>query len=288
MLRLFRSKWFIVSLLTIIILVAIGVSANKNSKLNWLNNIVSVPLTPVQGFFTSVGQRIGDGLAFFKDIEAVRKENESLKTHVSELEKQNRELQAFKDKNDELRQALNLKAQFGDYQFVGANITAIDPGNWFNIFKIDIGSREGIQTDFPVVTSGKGLVGRILSSDLTSSKVLTIIDEESAVAGWISKAGGGHAIVRGDMALKEQGLCKMDYIPLEVDVEVGDIIETSGLGGIFPKGILIGKVIEVRKTNSEMNRYAIIEPAADLKRLEEVYVLKSTGNNTGETGSVVK
>ena len=288
MLRLFRSKWFIVSLITIIILVVIGVSANKNSKLNWLNNIVSVPLTPVQGFFTSVGQSIENGLAFFKDIEAVRKENESLKTQVSELEKQNRELEAFKTKNDELRQALSLKAQFGDYQFLGANITAIDPGNWFNIFKIDIGSREGIQIDFPVVTSGKGLVGRILSSDLTSSKVLTIIDEESAVAGWISKAGGGHAMVRGDMALKEQGLCKMDYIPLEVDVEVGDIIETSGLGGRFPKGLLIGKVVEVRKTNSEMNRYAIIQPAADFKRLEEVYVLKNSGNNTGETGSVVK
>jgi rod shape-determining protein MreC len=288
LLRLFRSKWFILSLITIIILVVMGISANKNSRLNWLNNIISVPLTPVQGFFTSIGQRIGDGLAFFKDIEAVRKENESLKTRVSELEKQNRELEAFKDKNDELRQALSLKAQFGDYQFLGANITAIDPGNWFNIFKIDIGSREGIQTDFPVVTSGKGLVGRILSSDITSSKVLTIIDEESAVAGWISKTGGGHAMVRGDMVLKEQGLCKMDYIPLEVDVEVGDIIETSGLGGVYPKGILIGKVVEVRKTNSEMNRYAIIQPAADFKRLEEVYVLKNNGNNAEEIGSVVK
>ncbi len=288
MLRLFRSKWFIISIITIIILVAIGVSADRNSKLNWLNNIISVPLTPVQGFLTSVGQRVEDGFAFFKDIEAVRKENESLRSYVSELEKENRELKSFKDKNEELRQALSLKAQFGDYQFLGANIIAIDPGNWFNIFKIDIGSREGIQIDYPVVTSGKGLVGRILSSDLTSSKVLTIIDEESAVAGWISKAGGGHAIVRGDMALKEKGLCKMDYIPLEVDVEVGDIIETSGLGGKYPKGILIGKVVEVRKTNSEMNRYAVIEPAADFKRLEEVYVLKNSGDNAGETGSVEK
>lgn len=288
MLRLFRSKWFILSLITILILVMIGVSSSKDSRLNWLNNIISVPLTPVQGFFTSVGRWVEDGLDFFKDIEAVRRENEDLKTMISELEKQNRELESFRDKNEELRAALNLKPQFGDYQFLGANITGIDPGNWFNIFKIDIGSREGIQADYPVVTSGKGLVGRILSSDITSSKVLTIIDEESAVAGWISKTGGGHAIVRGDMVLKEQGLCKMDYIPLEVDVEVGDVIETSGLGGYYPKGILIGKVIEVRKTNSEMNRYAVIEPAADFKRLEEVYVLKKNGDDSEETGSVEK
>lgn len=288
MLRLFRNKWFIMSLITIIIFVVMGVSANKSSKVNWLNNIISVPFTPVQGFFSSIGQKADNVFAFFKDVEAVRKENTTLKSRVSELEKQNRELSSYKDKNDELRQALSLKTQFGDYTFSGANITAIDPGNWFNIFKIDIGSKEGIKVDYPVITSNKGLIGRILSSDLTSSKVLTIIDEESAVAGWISKtSGGGHVVVRGDMVLKEQGLCRMDFIPLELDVEVGDVIETSGLGGIFPKGIMIGKVVEVRKTNSEMNRYAVIEPAADFKRLEEVYVLKSKNDNF-EIGSVGK
>lgn len=286
MLRLFRSKWFIVSLITIVLLVVMGVSANKYSRLNWLNNIISVPLTPVQGFFSSIGQRVEDGLSFFKDIETVKKENKSLKSQVTELQKKNRELSVLEIKNEELRQALNLKKQFGDYAFLGANIIAIDPGNWFNVFKVDIGSREGVQGDCPVVTSAKGLVGRVLSSDITSAKVLTIIDEESAVSGWISKAGGGHAIVRGDMILKEKGLCKMDYIPLEVDVEVGDVIETSGLGGIYPKGIVIGEVIEVRKTNSELDRYAIIQPAADFKRLEEVYVLKS--NEKQEIGSVDK
>lgn len=286
MLRFLRSKWFIVSLITIVLLVVMGVSVNKNSRLNWLNNIISVPLTPVQSFFSSIGQKVEDGLYFFKDMEAVKKENEILRAEVAELQKQNRELPVLESKNDELRRALSLKEQFGDYTFVGTNIIAIDPGNWFNVFKVDIGSREGVQSDCPVVTSAKGLVGRVLSSDITSSKVLTIIDEESAVSGWISKAGGGHVIVRGDMALKEKGLCKMDYIPLEVDVEVGDVIKTSGLGGIYPKGIVIGEVIEVRKTNSELDRYAIIQPAADFKRLEEVYVLK--GNEKQETGSVEK
>lgn len=286
MLRLFRSKWFIVSLITIVLLVVMGVSANKYSKLNWLNNIISVPLTPVQSFFSSIGRTVENSLLFFKDMDAVKKENEKLKAEVSDLNTKNRELEALETKNEELRKALNLKQQFGDYTVHGANIIAIDPDNWFNVFKVDIGSREGVQIDSPVLTSGKGLVGRVQSTDLTSSKVLTIIDEESAVSGWISKAGGGHAVVRGDMALKERGLCKMDYIPLEVDVEVGDVIETSGLGGIFPKGIVIGEVIEVRKTNSDMDRYAIIQPVADFKRLEEVFVLKS--NEKQETGSVVK
>ncbi|MEN6489222.1 MAG: rod shape-determining protein MreC, partial [Smithella sp.] len=152
MLRFFRSKWFIVSLITVVLLVVMGVSANKNSRLNWLNNIISVPMTPIQGFFSSIGQKAEDGLAFFRDIEAVKTENEKLKAEVAGLRKKNRELSALEAKNDELRQALSLKKQFGDYTILGANIIAIDPGNWFNVFKIDIGSREGIGSNCPVVT----------------------------------------------------------------------------------------------------------------------------------------
>ncbi|MGE5613378.1 MAG: rod shape-determining protein MreC [Bacillota bacterium] len=284
--RFLKSKWFIVSLITVVLIVLMGVSAKENSKLNWLNNIVSVPMKPVQGFLTSLGRKVEDMLTFFKNIEAVRKENDMLKAEIAELKRQNRELQALESKNKELKQALNLKEQFSGYTIVGANIIAVDPGNWFNVFKIDIGTKEGIYEGFPVVTSSKGLVGRVISSDTSTANVQTIIDEESAVSGWIAKAGGGHAIVRGDMLLKEKGLCRMDYIPLEVDVEVGDVIETSGLGGLYPKGIVIGEVIEVRKTNSELNRYAIIKPEADFKKLEEVFVLKS-GEYKG-TGSVDK
>lgn len=278
MLRFFKSKWFIVSFITIVLLVLMGVSANKSSKLNWLNNIISVPMKPVQGFFSSVGQKVEDILLYFKDIEDVKKENDTLKAEVAELKKQNREMSVLESKNEELRKALSLKEQFGGYTILGANIIAVDPSNWFSVFKTDIGTREEIYIDSPVVTSGKGLVGRVVSSDISTSNVQTIIDAESAVSGWIAKAGGGHAVVRGDMELKGKGLCKMEYIPLEVDVEVGDVIETSGLGGIYPKGIVIGEVIEVRKSNSELDRYAIIQPAADFKRLEEVFILRSEKN----------
>jgi len=285
LLRLFKSKWFIVSLVTIALLVVIGVSANKSSKLNWLSNILSVPLKPVQGFFTSAGREIEDFFAYFQDIDELRKENEALKAEVEELRRQNREYSELKAKNDELRRALNLKAEFADYTITGANIIAVEPGNWFSVFKVDVGEQDGIRADFPVVTGSRGLVGRVLDTDKSTSNIQTIIDEESAVSGWIAKPGGGHAIVKGDLELKQEGLCKLIYIPIEVDIEVGDIVETSGVGGIYPKGIEIGKVIEVRKTNSELGRYAIIQPTADFRRLEEVFILKSEKNDgTGSAG----
>jgi len=279
LLRLFKSKWFIVSLVTIALLVVIGVSANKSSKLNWLSNILSVPLKPVQGFFTSAGREIEDFFAYFQDIDVLREENEALKAEVEELRRQNREYSELKAKNDELRRALNLKAEFADYTITGANIIAVETGNWFSVFKVDVGEQDGIRADFPVVTGSRGLVGRVVDTDKSTSNIQTIIDEESAVSGWIAKPGGGHAIVKGDLELKEEGLCKLIYIPIEVDIEVGDIVETSGVGGIYPKGIEIGKVIEVRKTNSELGRYAIIQPTADFRRLEEVFILKSEKND---------
>jgi len=258
-----------------------GVSSRQDSKTNWIDNLVSVPLSPVQKFLSFAGQRVDSALSFFKDIKAIKEENEDLKIRINELEKENRELLAYREKNEELREALNLKDRFDDYELIGANVIAKDPGNWFNIFKIDVGTKDGAANDLPVLTGAKGLVGRVMISDITSSKIVTIIDEGSVVSGWISKAGGGPVRVRGDLTLKEQGLCRMDYIPVDVDVEVGDVIETSGLGGIYPKGIIIGKVQEVRKTSSELNRYAVIEPAVDFKRLEEVFVLKGRNNSVG-------
>jgi cell shape-determining protein MreC len=181
LLRLFKSKWFVVSLVTIALLVVIGVSANKSSKLNWLNNILSVPLKPVQSLLSSAGREIENLLGYFQDIDALREENEALKAEVEELRKQNREYSKLKEKNDELRRALDLKAEFGDYTIAGANIIAIEPGNWFSVFKVDIGERDEICMDFPVVTSSGVLVGRVFDTDISTSNIQTIIDEESAV-----------------------------------------------------------------------------------------------------------
>jgi rod shape-determining protein MreC len=266
-------------LVTIAIFFTIGLSAKPDSNANWVSHIINATVSPLQKIFSFSGQKVSGSLSFFKDVKAVQKENEELKARIDQLEKENAQLQEYKVKNEELKSALNLKDQFNEYDFVGANIIAKDPGNWFNVFTIDIGKNNGIGNNFPVVT-GKGLVGSVYSTGLISSKVVSIIDIDSTVSARISKS---REVVRvkGDITLKEQGLCRMDYISPEVDVEVGDTIETSGLGGIFPKGIIIGKVKEIRQTNNELNRYAVIEPAVDFKRLEEVFVLKSKTGNTG-------
>jgi cell shape-determining protein MreC len=95
LLRLFKNKWFIVALVTIILIVVMAFSARENSKLNWLNNIISVPMTPVQGFITSVSQKVEDSINFFKEVQTIKDENERLKAEIAELEQRNREISAF-------------------------------------------------------------------------------------------------------------------------------------------------------------------------------------------------
>lgn len=283
MLRLFKSKLFILLITSLIILIVMGVSTNQSSNVNHVGNILSVVLSPGQKFLTYCSQKVEGSLSFFNDIKEIKKENEELKIKVDQLEKERLELLDYKVKNKELKEALNLKDQFSEYDFLGANIIAKDAGNWFDIFTIDRGGKDGIDSDFPVITS-KGLVGKVTVPGILSSKVITIIDSDSTVSARISKTRD-LVLVRGDMTLKDQGLCRLDYIPPDADVSIGDTIETSGIGGIFPKGIIIGRVKQVMQVNSEMTRYAIIEPAVDFKRLEEVFVLKDKAANSVKDGS---
>ncbi len=279
--NLFKKKGFILILVTVLLIIVMGVASTFESFSSFISNVISVPLTPIQKFFSSIGREVDNVVSYFKDSKTMKEENEDLKERVEKLEQENRELQILRTKNEELREALNLKGLFDDFQIIGANVIAKDPGNWFDVFKVDVGAGDGVTVNCPVLSGGNGLVGRVLESQHTSSKIITIIDGDSVIDGWIAKETGGSVRIRGDMGLMDQGLCIMDYIPLEADVSVGDVIETSGLGGLYPKGIVIGKVIEVRNVNSEFKRYAIIEPAVNFKKLEEVFVLKAKLETAG-------
>lgn len=282
--NLFKKKGFVLIFVTVVLIMVIGIASSFKSTAGFLGNILSVPLTPVQKIFTSVGQKVDEFISFFKDTKAIKDENEALKILVAQLQEDNREIESLRKKNEELRKALNLKGLFADYLIIGANVIAKDPGNWFDVFKVDAGTKDGIKINLPVVSNATGLVGRVLEVQLTSSKILAIIDEDSVVDGWIEKENGGSVRVMGDLSLKDSGLCKMDYIPLDVNVSVGDVIETSGLGGLYPKGIVIGTVIEIKNSDDEYGRYAIIKPAVDFKKLEEVFILTTKDEAAGETG----
>ncbi len=272
-LRLLKKKPVLIFIITVVLFIVMGITSQNNSKLSWFSNLFNTVVSPIQNVLTFSGNKVNKTLSFFNDNKAVREQNDKLKKRIDELEKENEDLKKLKTRNDMLMEALNLKNQLKEFDYISADIIAKDPGNWFNIFTIDKGSNNSVNNNSVVVAS-KGLVGRVMVSGPFSAKIVSIIDIDSTVSARLTK-NREYAEVKGDISLRDQGLCKMYNIKPGVDVAVGDSVETSGIGGIFPKGIKIGEVKEVRQVNNELDRYAIIEPVVDFKRLEDVFVLKS-------------
>lgn len=264
-----KNRITLLVIITLLLFIIMGVSSN--GSISWVNNGITIISTPFQKLALYSTKKTGDFFYYFKDVDKLRNQNESLKKQLAELQEENRKLIDFKKKNVELRKSLKLKDSYDNYEPIGANIIAKDMGNWFNVFRIDVGKKDGIKKDFPVRTS-YGLIGRIESADLNSSKVTTIIDNGSIVSARLSK-NGSYVLVKGDSELKDKGLCLMDYIDPDADISIGDDVETSGLGGIYPKGINIGKVKQIRKSSNDFSKYAVVEPTVDFKRLDQVIVL---------------
>ena len=163
----------------------------------------------------------------------------------SELDKVYR----LQKENENLKKLLSFKEQFTQ-ETVGCNIISKDSGILFEIFTIDRGSKDGISVNDPVLNAD-GLVGRVSRVDLLSSKVVSIIDTESSVSARLSKSRD-LVILRGDAELRTEGLCRLDYVPPDVEISVGDKVETSGMSSLYPKGVIIGEIVQVIKNEDSL------------------------------------
>ncbi len=161
----------------LIMIIAIGLFVRPDSKLGWLGNIVSVPLSPFQKLLSIAGRKLEGSFLFISEARELREENEQLHESLNELDEALREAAELKTENDQLRKVISFKERFGEYDILNANIIAKDAGNWFNIFVIDRGisdaiimGRKGLYSAYYPVITGEGLVGRIVSSYALSSQ----------------------------------------------------------------------------------------------------------------------
>jgi rod shape-determining protein MreC len=277
--RLFENKVFVISLVIVLLFVLAALTAGEDSKLNAVRNILSVPLNPLQKGINAVGDKIKDTVNFFKDAKTAIDENIELEKKLQEAQRELEKVHMVEKENENLKRLLSFKEQFTQ-EMVGCNVISKDSGNWFEIFTIDRGSKDGIAVNDPVINSN-GLIGRVSRVDLLSSKVVSIIDTESSVSARLSKSRD-LVILKGDAQLRMEGLCRLDYIPPGIQVSVGEKVETSGMSSLYPKGIIIGEVIQIIKNEGQYDYYAIVKPAVDFQRLEEVAVIKLTREGDGE------
>ena len=196
-----------------------------------------------------------------------REEARSLKERVAYLDTKLEESKTVQEENQRLRDFLDFR-KIVPYQTVPAQVIGRDPSNWSNSLIIDKGANFGLKRN-KAVLSTKGLVGRVVEVGRYSSKVLLISDPNSKVGVVILKNRQGGILVG-----RPDGKCKMIYISLDSDVRSGDKVITGGFGTVFPKDVVVGDVVKVGKEPGRLYKYAIVRPAQDLSKLEEVLCIK--------------
>ena len=264
-----RKTGIIGIIITVIILILLVIFTNGDKNVSFLENVASKLVMPVQNGLTYLKNKVSGNNTFFTDINNLKAENKELKQKNSELEQSLRELENIKTENAKLKEYLNLTEKYGEYKTIPGYVINKDISNYSKTITINIGEKDGVERNMTVIAD-KGLVGHIISATNTTAKVQTIIDTGSSVSSIMSTTQDS-IVCKG--TLSDNSELKAVYIPTESNIIQGDSIETSGLGGIYPKGIHIGTVKKVENTKNITDRYAIVETAVDFNKLNTVLVI---------------
>lgn len=255
--------------ITIILLILIVAFSNGENNASFFENVASKLVMPVQNGLTYLKNKISGNDTFFTDINKLKEENEQLLARNSELEQSLRELENIKTENETLKEYMNLTEKYGEYKTIPAYVINKDISNYSKTIVINVGTNDGVKENMTVI-GDQGLVGHIVSVTDTTAKVQTIIDTASSVSATMSSTDET-IVCKG--TLESTTELKAMYIPTDYNIIQGDSIETSGLGGIYPKGIHIGTVKQVEATKNVTDRYAVIETAVDFDKLSTVLVI---------------
>ena len=244
-------------------------SARGRFATPWANETVVTVLAPFQRAATWVGSQINGGLTHFGEIMTVHEQNKMLRREVEELRAQNVKAEEFSAENVRLRELLGYKNLATQFDLVVARVIGREAATWTRMITIDRGTQHGIQKNMAVVTA-RGLVGVVKEAGLISSKVEMILDPRISVGALVQRSRVA-GIVEGNPENTIQP--RLVHIPRNEDIAEGDVVVTSGFGGIYPKGIMIGQIRSVRNDSTGLLHLAVVETAVDFQRLEDVAVI---------------
>lgn len=233
----------------------------------WLQTAVA----PFQQATSSVGGAGQGYFASFLSLRTAAAENEAMRLRISELESELRNAQVAVAENERLRGLLDLR-EAGGYETVMARVIGRDPSAWFGAVTINRGSQHGVELNMPVVTAG-GVVGRVVSVNPWSSQVILLTDERAGAGAVIGQLGASTAvgIVQG---LGREGLLEMRYVSGLEKIAPGDFVLTTGQDRIYPPGLSVGTVAEVKEGTATAAHTIYVRPSAELNALRQVAVLR--------------
>ena len=232
----------------------------------WAQTVAKFVQSPV----STVSNAVTDYFQSLSSLGTAQTENEALKQRIQELEIKLQNSESLTVENGRLKAILELKEQT-DYKILPAQIIGRDPSAWFDTSIINRGSLDGVKLNMPIITKG-GLVGRVSAVSPLTAQIHLITREKTSEGGVIGELGASNALgVVSGTGKKE--LLQMGYVPGSIEVKLGDSVYTTGQEGIYPSGLKIGEIIEVRSGSATVPHQIFIKPSANFSAMQEVAVL---------------
>jgi len=235
----------------------------------WVGTVLDVAV-PIQKAVSMPFEAIRNSWVRYIALSEAERDNRLLREEIDQLAEANLQLREALVAGGRLQRVAEMRERY-EIPMLPAELVGVDVSPWFRSVLVDRGRDRGIGSGMPVI-SAQGLVGLITATSRSSSKVMLVLDRQTALDGVIQRSRS-RGIVRG----RGSDEVEFEFVARESDVEAGDQVITSGLGGVYPKGLLIGTISEVSGPGSQLMRTATIVPAVDFGRLEQVFVMLRRG-----------
>lgn len=266
-----HNNFVILLVLTVLCSILIVITTMNNNALNSVKQVISTALTPVQCVVSKLGAAVDKALTEKRTTDEIAEENVELQATIDELMMENTRLELASVELDRLRSLYKLDKEYGKYDKVGARVIAKDAVGWFNEFKIDKGTDDGIKVDMNVIADG-GLIGIVSEVGPNYAKVRSIIDDSSRISA-MAMQSGDECIITGNLETYQSGRLILQDALVDSDVKDGDKIVTSNVSSKYLPGILIGYAAEIKKDANNLTKSGYLIPVAQFDNIQEVLVI---------------
>lgn len=272
-LKFFKNKFFICLLCISLAICIFGTVFSIMGVGNTVKRIVGDMLSPMEEGITNIKKSLEGYALYFSGMNNLIDENQELKDEIDKLKEKLYSANLAEEENQRLRDYISVKEEHGDFELTEALIIGTQSENYTSFVKINKGTDNGIAVNMPVIVSG-GLVGCVSEVGSNWAFVRIICEASAGVGGYISRSGEIGVVV-GDITYSASGVCKLKYLDIDADIEIGDAVYTSGTGSVYPGGLLIGHVSSIGIDEYSRSKTATVTCAVDFKNLN--YVMVVTG-----------
>lgn len=271
--KFFRAAGYII-LAALALVVAVTLIGHFTRGVSPTARAFQTAAAPLEALITRGVDRVERWRDCARGYDALLAENAALKARIADMEAELRRSQAANLENERLRAALGLKREHTDYDLLDARIISWSSSNYASAFNLDRGTAQGVENGDCVMTAAGFVVGVVTEAGKYTCAVRTLIDPQAAMGATVQNTELS-AVAEGDFSLMREGTLRLSYVFEGARLEPGDTVLTSGAGGVYPPGLVIGRVTDVENEADGFGQFGIVTPSAELHSLTQVFIIRS-------------